>query len=644
MKSLSNRIVLLFLAILASATPGFAQQKKSGSKAKASPSKKSVPAPVPAAPASPLPSAKRIVFLGDSITASGQYIEFLETILLAETDKRYDILDLGLSSETVSGLSEPNHANGEFPRPDLHERLERVLDKTKPDLVIACYGMNCGIYHPFSEERFDKFAEGIEKLRAACDRHEAKIIHLTPPVFDPVPIMSRVLPAGLDSYEKPFVSYNRVLDTYAERLVYQGSNFGWKVIDVHTAMREALDAGRQADPDFVFAKDGVHPNPAGHWVMTEAILEAWKVKHDYKLEDFTAPDGRLAALYKLIADRQRVLKATWLSECGHKRPGVKPGLPIAEAQTKAGEITKQIDAMLKQGKPAFVGKGEVKPAVAVTTPGATAKGSPAPSSPTIPETSETPAAAGTTPALFPGKRTNWNGYDRYEFDWNGKLATIVVPKEPLSAKPWVWHGEFFGHKPDPDTALLAKGYYIVFLRMSDTLGCPATVKTWTEFYNHLTKDYKFSKKPSLVGLSRGGLYCYNWAIANPDKVSCIYADAPVCDFKSWPGGKGKGKGDPKNWALVLQLWGFKSEEEALAAKANPVDNLEPLAKRRIPLLHVYGDADDVVPPDENTLLLAERYRKLDGPIELIGKAGVGHHPHGLQDSTPIVNFILRNTK
>jgi pimeloyl-ACP methyl ester carboxylesterase len=198
----------------------------------------------------------------------------------------------------------------------------------------------------------------------------------------------------------------------------------------------------------------------------------------------------------------------------------------------------------------------------------------------------------------------------------------------------VWHGEFFGHKPDPDIALLDKGFHVVYLKVPDTLGCPSTVETWTEFYTHLTKEHKFGKKPALVGLSRGGLYCYNWAIASPDKVSCIYGDAPVCDFKSWPGGKGKGKGDPKNWARVLDLWGFGSEEEALAAKVNPVDNLAPLAKRKVPLLHVYGDADDVVPADENTLVLAERYRALGGPIELIAKAGVGHHPHGFEARPP----------
>ena len=66
----------------------------------------------------------------------------------------------GLPSETVSGLSEPGHAGGAFPRPDLHERLERVLEQTRPDLIVACYGMNDGIYHPFTEARFEKYQAG----------------------------------------------------------------------------------------------------------------------------------------------------------------------------------------------------------------------------------------------------------------------------------------------------------------------------------------------------------------------------------------------------------------------------------------------------------------------------------------------------
>jgi len=108
------------------------------------------------------------------------------------------------------------------------------------------------------------------------------------------------------------------------------------------------------------------------------------------------------------------------------------------------------------------------------------------------------------------------------------------------------------------------------------------------------------------------------------------------------GGKGKGKGDPKNWGFVLKLWGFKDEAAALAYTGNPVDSLAPLAKAGVPLLHVFGDADDVVPWDENTGLIESRYKALGGSITMIRKPGIGHHPHGLDDSTPIIDFIAKH--
>lgn len=245
-------------------------------------------------------------------------------------------------------------------------------------------------------------------------------------------------------------------------------------------------------------------------------------------------------------------------------------------------------------------------------------------------------------APFPGKQSEWNGYTRYDFTVDEKPVLVVAPKSPAAGRPWVWHGEFFGHKPAPDIALLGRGFHIVYMRVPNMLGCPQAVQHWNAFYKELTTKYGLSKRAALVGLSRGGLYCYNWAAANPEKVACIYGDAPVCDFKSWPGGKGRGKGSPRDWQLVLKTYGFQDEAEALAYDKNPVDNLGPLAKAGVPLLHVYGDADKVVPWDENTGVIAERYRKLGGSIQLIGKPGVGHHPHGLDDSTPIVEFIAKH--
>jgi hypothetical protein len=241
------------------------------------------------------------------------------------------------------------------------------------------------------------------------------------------------------------------------------------------------------------------------------------------------------------------------------------------------------------------------------------------------------------------KRSRWFGFDRYDFDVDGHSVLVVEPAHEAPGRPWLWHGEFFGHKPNPDLALLGRGFHIVYMSVPDMLGSPGAVKHWNALYDELTRHHGFSPKPALVGLSRGGLYCYNWAIANPTRVSCLYGDAPVCDFRSWPGGKGKGPGSDRDWKLVLERYGFGSEAEAMAYRGNPVDSLAPLATAGVPLLHVYGDADEVVPWDENTGVIAERYRKLGGSITLIAKPGVKHHPHGLDDSRPIVDFIWEHT-
>lgn len=250
--------------------------------------------------------------------------------------------------------------------------------------------------------------------------------------------------------------------------------------------------------------------------------------------------------------------------------------------------------------------------------------------------------ASTGPLDFPGNPSQWHNFDRYDFKVDGHPVLVVAPTTPAPGRPWLWHGEFFGHRPEPDVALLEAGFHIAYMSIPNQFGSPTAVKHWNQFYETLTKEYKLSAKPALIGLSRGGLYCYNWAAANPSQVSCIYGDAPVCDFKSWPGGRGAGKGSPKDWQWVIDRYGFSSEAEAIAYDRNPVDNLQPLAKAGVPLLHVYGDADDVVPWQENTGLIAQRYRQLGGSITLINKPGVGHHPHGLDDPRPIVDFIIRH--
>ena len=241
---------------------------------------------------------------------------------------------------------------------------------------------------------------------------------------------------------------------------------------------------------------------------------------------------------------------------------------------------------------------------------------------------------------FPGQQTELWGGVRYDFEHEGRPAVVVAPHEPAEGRPWLWRGEFFGAFPSVDQALVKEGWHVAYLDCSNTFGSPDTMKKWETFYDLLTTKYELSKKPVLYGMSRGGLYVYNWAALHPDRVGLIYGDAPVCDVKSWPGGKGKGDGSPGEWKRFLDVYGM-TEEQALAWKGNPIDILEPIAKAKIPILHVCGTADTGVPMVENSDVLQERYEKLGGKFELIAKEGVGHHPHSLDPPTPIVEFILK---
>ncbi len=296
-----------------------------------------------------LPGVKRILVLGDSITASGQYVDLFETFLLTEfRDCKFEVINCGLPSETVSGLSEDGHAGGAFPRPDLHERLDRVLALTKPDLVFACYGMNCGIYLPFDEVRFAKYREGIEKLHTKVKAAGADIIHLTPAVFDSVPLKGHVFPADAVKNGQQYEGYDEVLTRYGEWLMAQKAK-GWRVVDTHKAMRTVLDTKREKDPTYKFAPDGVHPNADGHRAMAESLIQELAPDRLEKFRTWLDTAGATKegkAFLGAVHQRGRVLGDAYLTTAGHKRPGMNKGLPVVEAEAKALELSAKIEAYI----------------------------------------------------------------------------------------------------------------------------------------------------------------------------------------------------------------------------------------------------------------------------------------------------------
>ena len=271
--------------------------------------------------------AKRIVFLGDSITYDGRWVAIL-TAWLESCGTTAEVIDVGLSSETVSGLTENGHAGGKFARPDLANRLGSVLRVTRPDLVFACYGMNDGIYQPLDKERFAKFQDGINRLHATVEQSGATIIHLTPPVYDGRP--DKQHPAGQ-------ADYDAVLAEYSKWLVSKRAD-GWMVIDVHGPMKESLQAKQAIDPAFTFSPDAVHPSDLGHWAICRAVLQGLGDKAAGANESPLA----LAAFLPEVMSRLKVLRDAYLSAAGHSRPGVPEGLPLAEAEAQARQLTESL--------------------------------------------------------------------------------------------------------------------------------------------------------------------------------------------------------------------------------------------------------------------------------------------------------------
>jgi len=241
-----------------------------------------------------------------------------------------------------------------------------------------------------------------------------------------------------------------------------------------------------------------------------------------------------------------------------------------------------------------------------------------------------------------GQDPIFSEYAFKEFKTQGRNAKIVFPKKTNDENLWIWRARFWGHEPQADIALLERGYHLVYIDVAGLFGSNKAVKIWNGFYHYVVNKYNLNRKVVLEGMSRGGLIVYNWAAQNTNKVFCIYVDAPVCDIKSWPGGLYKAERSEQDWQECLNLYGL-DEKSVLDFKGNPVETAVKVAEAKIPVLHVCGASDKLVPYAENTAKLEENFKAAGGDIKIILKEGVGHHPHSLVNPKPIVDFIVEHT-
>jgi len=231
----------------------------------------------------------------------------------------------------------------------------------------------------------------------------------------------------------------------------------------------------------------------------------------------------------------------------------------------------------------------------------------------------------------PFKTSSFYGYPCAGFVFNGRDCKIVKPKWNAKGHPWLWRARFWGHEPQTDIALLELGFHIVYCDVAELLGNDEAIHHWNDFY-WMLKNAGLEKKATLEGMSRGGIFIYNWAAVNPDKVICIYADNALMDLKYWP-----------DSVLLKQDFHLKKLADLGALKASPIDKVPEIVNGGYPMLHLMAEQDEAVDPSKNTLLFEQKVKALNGSILVIHKPGFKHHPHSLPNPDPIVKFILKAT-
>jgi pimeloyl-ACP methyl ester carboxylesterase len=227
-----------------------------------------------------------------------------------------------------------------------------------------------------------------------------------------------------------------------------------------------------------------------------------------------------------------------------------------------------------------------------------------------------------------------------------RMAYIVKPTGKVDAqKRWLWEFPFwlgvndgFGnlqHRHYLEQALAA-GFHIVGIDVGPSCASPAAAEVCQEFYERLTADYGLAPRARIMGQSHGGLIAYGWALRHPTCVERIAGICPATDFRSWPGLANTINFPVKGLGYDVSL----AELERRTTEFNPIDNLAPLAKAGVKILHIHGDKDTLVPMSDNSTELARRYRELGGTATIVVIPGLGHGGQELYHSEPLLTFLI----
>jgi len=227
------------------------------------------------------------------------------------------------------------------------------------------------------------------------------------------------------------------------------------------------------------------------------------------------------------------------------------------------------------------------------------------------------------------------GFKQIEFEFEGKKAVLVYPKNPRSDKKWCFKTEYFGAFPEFQIEMLNRGYFVAHIQNETRWCLESDTVRQANFAKFLSNEFGLAEKFFAIGMSCGGMQAIYLAAKYPELVAAIYIDAPVVNLLSCPAGIGNGSKnafDEFNKATGLTL------SDLINYRKHPQDYIPNLIQNKTPVFMVAGDSDKIVPYNENGKHLEEAYKQNNLEISVVIKKGCDHHPHSLEDNTPIIEF------
>lgn len=206
-----------------------------------------------------LHNGDRVVFFGDSITDQRLYTTFVETYVLT----RFPTMNVSFVHSGWGGDRVTGGAGG-----GIEVRLARDVVAYHPTVVTIMLGMNDGRYRPFDDQIFKIYADGyrhiVEELKKELPG--VRITAIEPSPYDDV-TREPMFPGG----------YNSVLLRYSRFLAELAPQEGLSLADLNTPVTLMLERAKGSDPQLAtkILPDRVHPGPAGHLIMAEALLKSW---------------------------------------------------------------------------------------------------------------------------------------------------------------------------------------------------------------------------------------------------------------------------------------------------------------------------------------------------------------------------------